>query len=358
MTERPSTDHIWSSLQNALVIIDPEHQIVDLNPAAEHIFGTSAKHLLGKAIGAELRFDDQRLNAVLLDEQANLAARNVPVWIRKTKREIDFTINTLASDPHWRLISLSILPESYFAHDQDVSSDNHIGVRAPDVLGHEIKNPLAAIRGAAQLLARSLDEDHRSHTTMITSEVDRIVKLLDRMQSLSASQPAKLAAVNVHTLINRVRQSIEAANDGRITITDQFDPSLPDALIDSDYMMQILTNVLANAIDAVQKVECPKIEILTRFSFGASFSAKGSNQTIRLPIEIVIRDNGPGIAAKLENEIFSPFVSTKTDGQGLGLALVKKLMTDMSGRVKYDRKESSGLTQFTLYLPMAIEGRK
>src|SRR5690606_6314859 len=124
------------------------------------------------------------------------------------------------------------LPSDGSVIDQGQGDQDQFSIRAPDILGHEIKNPLAAIKGAAQLLERSLDEDQKPLTQMIKGEVERIAKLLDQMQSLSTSQPAKVEPVNVHSLIDRARRSIEAAHHGALKIRDQFDPSLPDVLVD------------------------------------------------------------------------------------------------------------------------------
>ena len=136
-------------------------------------------------------------------------------------------------------------------------------------------------------------------------------------------------------------------------IRDEFDPSLPEVLVDPEAMIQVLTNLMSNAADAIFENSDPEITIITRYSFGASFSARDKDRKIRLPVEIVIRDNGPGVPDELESEIFAPLVSTKPDGQGLGLALVRKLMTDMNGRVRYERNDNLGYTQFILFLPIA-----
>ncbi len=154
-------------------------------------------------------------------------------------------------------------------------------------------------------------------------------------------------------MIDSSRKSIEAAAGQAVKISDKFDPSLPDVLIDPDAMMQVLTNLFANAIDATKHLPDPEIRVVTRYSVGASLSAQGKTEAIRLPIQIMVCDNGPGVPPELEREIFSPFVSTKKEGQGLGLALVKKLMRDMNGRIRYDRENQNDMSRFTLFLPVA-----
>ncbi|GAB5481520.1 MAG: nitrogen regulation protein NR(II) [Parasphingorhabdus sp.] len=357
MTGLPSAEQIFVALPDALLIIDENHEIAKVNPVAEHFFGQSAKHLIGDHISNQLQFEDDRLVNALTDKDANVAARRVAVTLKGRQGGlVNFDIHTIPADQRWRIVSIAPLPTDGPVIEQQQGEQDQFSVRAPDILGHEIKNPLAAIKGAAQLLDRSIDQDQRTLTHMIKGEVERIAKLLDRMQSLSTNQPAKLEPVNVHSLIDRARQSIETARNGDLKIGDQFDPSLPEVLVDPDALMQILTNLLANAVDATKDLEQPDIRVITRYSFGASLSVHGSNQMVRLPVEIIVRDNGPGVPPELERDIFSPFVSTKKEGQGLGLALVRKLINDMNGRVRYERSGSAKHTQFVLFLPIATEG--
>ncbi len=354
MDGNPSGELILAGISHALIVLDSRHLVARINPAGEALFGTSAKHLVGRKITDVLQFADLRLNEALVEQDISLTARGVMVSSDERKLGFaDFDIHPLASGPEWRLISLSLMAQDGPILESENSDPSSLAIRAPDILSHEIKNPLAAIRGAAQLLERQLDESQKTLTQMITAEVERVVNLLNRMQTLSSNQPARTKAVNIHTLIDRARRSTEAATGQAIKITDKFDPSLPDALVDPDAMMQVLTNLLSNAVDATRHLANPEIRIVTRYSFGASLSAQGGTEAIRLPIQIMVCDNGPGVPAELEQEIFTAFVSTKKEGQGLGLALVKKLMRDMNGRIRYDRGNQDEMSRFTLFLPVA-----
>lgn len=350
----PSGEQILAGLNHAVIVVDSEQLLARINPAGEALFGTSAKHLVGRRINDVLHFSDLRLNEALTEQEISLTARGVVASSDDRKLGlVDFDIHPLASDSRWRLISLSLMAQDGPIVESGNSDPSSLAIRAPDILSHEIKNPLAAIRGAAQLLERKLDESQKTFTQMITAEVERVVNLLNRMQTLSSNQPARTQAVNIHTLIDRARRSIEAATGQAVRINDKFDPSLPDALVDPDAMMQVLTNLLSNAVDATRHLPDPEIRIVTRYSFGASLSAQGETEPIRLPIQVMVCDNGPGVPAELEQEIFSAFVSTKKEGQGLGLALVKKLMRDMNGRIRYDRENQDEMSRFTLFLPVA-----
>ncbi len=357
MTEKPEADQILAGLPDAVLTIDAKNIISEVNPAAENLFRTSAKNLKFQRLESVLSFDSKRLNEVLHDAQANLVAHNVAANLRGHSLPIDFSIGTLPSAPKWRIVGLRGKLENVGGGTSDLNSVNHLGVGAPDVLGHEIKNPLSAIRGAAQLLARKSDESGKKHTGMIISEVDRIARLIERMQSLSTNQPAKVRPVNIHSLIDQVRKSMESSSQYPVTILDNFDPSLPNVLAEPDAMLQILTNLLSNAMAAVSVEKRPRIDIITRFSFGGVISTKDEERPVKLPIEVIVQDNGPGVPIGIKNDIFAPFITTKPEGQGLGLALVKKLVDDINGRVKYERQVDTGLTRFTLFLPMAEQSK-
>lgn len=358
MKEKPGADQVLAGLPDAVITVDSSNLIGEVNPAAEHVFRTSAKNLEQRSLESVLSFDSKRLNTVLHDAQANLVAHNVSAYLRGRNVPVDFSIGILPSAPDWRVVNLRTKLENVGSGEGDLNSENSLGFGAPDVLGHEIKNPLAAIRGAAQLLARKSDDVGKKHTGMIISEVDRIARLIERMQSLSTNQPAKVRPLNIHSLIDQVRKSMESSAQFPISISDNFDPSLPDVLADPDAMIQILTNLFSNAMVAVNGESEPRVDIITRFSFGGMISTKDEKKPVRLPIEVIVQDNGPGVPASIKNDIFAPFITTKPEGQGLGLALVKKLVEDMNGRVKYERQTDAEITRFIIFLPMAEQSNE
>jgi two-component system nitrogen regulation sensor histidine kinase GlnL len=131
-----------------------------------------------------------------------------------------------------------------------------------------------------------------------------------------------------------------------------YDPSLPDVQIEADAMVQVLINLIQNAIDALAHTADPQIGISTRFVMGAALRSEG-DKGVRLPVEVTISDNGPGVAAHIETELFSPFVTTKREGQGLGLAIVRKYLSQMNGRISVERDTTSQRTIFRIFLPLA-----
>ena len=226
---------------------------------------------------------------------------------------------------------------------------------APAILGHEIKNPLSGIKGAAQLLAKKVDPAQTALTDLIVTEVDRIARLLDQMQNLGRVMPGELRAENIHELIERAIRSLRAANAVMPPIDINYDPSLPDVKIEPDAMVQVLINLIQNAIDAVKGIDTPQIGIHTRFVMGAALrgGAAGDSKKVRLPVEVSIADNGPGIAQHIERELFAPFVTTKREGQGLGLAIVRKYLSQMNSRISVERDAAASQTIFRIFLPVA-----
>jgi two-component system nitrogen regulation sensor histidine kinase GlnL len=226
------------------------------------------------------------------------------------------------------------------------------------VLAHEIKNPLAGIRGAAQLLARKVGDKDQALTGLIAAEVDRIANLIDQMQTLSRRTAAPVEPCNLHESVRRAMALFDAADgaaEGRPHIEEEFDPSLPPVLGNADGLVQVLINLLANAREACAGAPAPRVVVRTRFASGFQLNSAASGTPVRLPVELRVSDNGPGVDPTMRDHIFEPFVTTKKSGQGLGLPLVRKLVRDMNGRISHDRDEANGWTNFRVHLPLAGE---
>jgi two-component system, NtrC family, nitrogen regulation sensor histidine kinase GlnL len=349
---RPEARAQISGLIFALVLIDPHGCIAELNQAAEDLLGTSASRLHGTRLTDRIGPLDPRVEARLILSDEALVARDLAICIGAQEARINLTASPLSGYPGWRVVTLSQIGHEEAAGQ--VGGEGLLG--APAVLAHEIKNPLAAIRGAAQLAARKLSHADKKLARMITDEVDRIARLIDRMQQFGSTRTGPVDACNPHEAIRAAVATMRAAGgegDG-IEIREEFDPSLPPVLANRDALEQVLINLVSNARDAALAHGGPSsIIVQTRFVSGLAFSAIRNGRAVPLPIEITVSDNGAGIDPALRDHVFEPFVSSKPSGQGLGLSLVRKLVRDMNGNVSHERDQRNGLTHFRLHLPQA-----
>lgn len=349
--QAPSASEQIEGLIFALIVIDPELKITELNQAAETLLGKSSKRLIGKNLVDLIGPLDPRVEQRLRAAEAALVAREITIATGDGEKRINLTASTPNSHPGWRVVTLSEVGHDETGNDEEMASS----MGAPSILAHEIKNPLAAIRGAAQLAARKLKGPDSKLASMITDEVDRIVRLIDRMQQLGARSTEKLSACNPHEAVRSALATVKAAGTHGVEFIEEFDPSLPPVLANQDALEQVLINLISNARDAVSSAAQGQVTVRTRFASGLAFSAIRFGRAVRLPIEITVSDNGPGVDPAMRDHIFEPFVSSKPSGQGLGLALVRKLVRDMNGSISHERDAKRGITRFRVHLPMVSQ---
>jgi two-component system nitrogen regulation sensor histidine kinase GlnL len=219
------------------------------------------------------------------------------------------------------------------------------------MLAHEIKNPLWGIRGAAQLLEQSVTADELPLARLVREEVDRIVDLIDRVEVFGDDRPIEREAINIHVVLDRVKLLAKSGVARNITFSEDYDPSLPPVFGNRDQLIQVFLNLVKNAAEALERTPKGEIRISTAFRPGIRIAVQGVSQRISLPLEIVIEDNGPGIPSDLLPILFDPFVTTKANGSGLGLALVAKIVGDHGGVIDHDSRP--GRTRFRVLLPVA-----
>ena len=207
-------------------------------------------------------------------------------------------------------------------------------------LAHELRNPLAGLKGAAQLLARRVDDDDaRELTGLIESEVARLADLVDRLLS---PQPSKVhEALNIHVVLERVLRLAEVDAGWAVRLVRDYDPSLPELPGDADRLTQAVWNLVRNAIEA----GAANVSLRTRIEHGVRIGESPHARVLRL--EII--DDGRGVPEALAEQVFLPLVSGRAEGTGLGLALAQQVAREHRGSLGY--RSRPGHTVFTLLLP-------
>jgi two-component system nitrogen regulation sensor histidine kinase GlnL len=217
------------------------------------------------------------------------------------------------------------------------------------MLAHEIKNPLSGIRGAAQLLESVVSDEDRSLTRLITDETDRIVSLVDRMEVFSDERPIDRTPVNIHVVLDHVKAIARNGFAHGIRIVEDYDPSLPPVYGNRDQLVQVFLNLVKNAAEAIAGDPSGEITLSTAFRPGIRLSVPGTQDRVSLPLRFVVHDNGGGVPDDIKPILFDPFITTKPNGSGLGLALVAKIVGEHGGVIECESSPRG--TSFRILMP-------
>jgi two-component system nitrogen regulation sensor histidine kinase GlnL len=349
-----SASILLDALPHPIVMIDGAGHVTDANSAAQDFFQASIAVLRRQPIAHFVPFGSPLLSLIEQVRTRGAAVNEYRVDVGTPRNGSDRIVDIYASPVPERPDSVVILlQEKTMAEKIDRQLTHRGAARSVTglaaMLAHEIKNPLSGIRGAAQLLESSVDDDDRALTRLICDETDRIVKLVDRMEVFSDERPVERAPVNIHVVLEHVKRLAQSGFARNIRIIEEYDPSLPAVYANRDQLVQVFLNLVKNAAEAIGHDDNGEILLSTAFKPGIRLSVPGSTNRVTLPLEFTVRDNGPGVPADMLPHLFDPFVTTKTNGSGLGLALVAKIIGDHGGVIECDSQQSR--TTFRVLMP-------
>lgn len=345
---------VLNTIRHPVVMIGPDDRISFANSDAESFFRASRAILARNRISDFVPFGSPLLALVAQVRDKMTPVNEYRVDVSSPRIGNDKLIDIHASPvPELPGAVILMFQERSMADKIDRQMTHRGAARSVTglaaMLAHEIKNPLSGIRGAAQLLEINLSDEDRALTKLITQETDRIVSLVDRMEVFSDERPIDRAPVNIHVVLDRVKAIAVNGFGARMKLIEDYDPSLPPVYANRDQLVQVFLNLVKNAAEAVGDRPDGEIVLSTAFRPGIRLSVPGTSERISLPLEFCVKDNGPGVPDDILPILFDPFITTKTNGSGLGLALVAKIIGEHGGVVECD--SSSRGTVFRVLLP-------
>ncbi|MEQ8664344.1 MAG: ATP-binding protein [Rhodospirillales bacterium] len=349
---------ILGVLDNPIIVLDARLTICYANMAAETFLRRAVRQLLSRPLSRVLPNSDQWLPVLELARDGGMKTSERGITIRfpyeGSDHVVDFNASPIGDSSGQLVVSLH---ETTVSHQVDRrmgflgAAQSVTGMAA--VLAHEIKNPLSGIRGASQLLESTIGDNDRSLTALIRSEVDRICGLVDRMTIPTQDVKMLESPVNIHEVLDRVQQLAQTGFGSHVHFVTHYDPSLPDVKGDQDLLIQAFLNLIKNAVEA-----CPpkkgQIRLATAYRSGIGMTSPQDGARQKLGVEVTITDNGPGIDPSVRQRLFEPFITSKRNGSGLGLALTAKIISDLGGMIDCESLVESGGegTMFRTLLPI------
>jgi two-component system nitrogen regulation sensor histidine kinase GlnL len=347
-------ESLLAAVTHPLIGVNAKGMIVFANSPAEQFLDMSAAMLKRQSLFNMLPFGSPVLSLIdqVRDGGTTVSEYGVEIATpRISPRLVDVHLSPVADLPGGVAV---MFQERSIAQKMDRQLTQRHATRSVTsmaaILAHEIKNPLAGIRGAAQLIEQNASESDRTLTRLICEETDRIRKLVDRMEVFTDRRPLDGKAINIHEVLDHVRRLAKTGFARTIAFSESYDPSLPAVLGDRDQLIQVFLNLAKNACDAVAGQSDGEIVLQTAFRPGVHLTVGGTRDRVALPLEVSVRDNGPGVPREMMTSMFEPFVTSKPRGTGLGLAIVAKIVSDHGGTIECESEPRR--TVFRARLPM------
>jgi two-component system, NtrC family, nitrogen regulation sensor histidine kinase GlnL len=340
-------------LSTAVLLLDGEARIVHVNQAAELLFDTSRKTLIGQP-GGRVLGDEAEIRQLVVEAQSNAFGQRKQIMeLRRAGREplpVQVTATAQYGDATPLVLEVSEI-EQQLKVDRE---ERQLGLTEANRqllrnLAHEVKNPLGGIRGAAQLLEAELaSSDQREYTRVIIAEADRLQALVDRLLVPHRS-PRVVADVNIHEVLERVRMVMLAEFPRGLAIERDYDASVPEFRGDKEQLIQAVLNVVRNAAEALeQRIAAGDARIVLRTRVARQ--ATIARTRYRLALDLHVIDNGPGIPEDLKDRVFFPLVSGRDTGTGLGLTLAQTFIQQHDGLIEADSRP--GRSDFRILIPL------
>lgn len=332
----------------ALLQIDNRRRIANVNPAAEALLKFSRRALVGRPLSEVIYHDSLLFELIDRAERdpAEITAPATPIAGPSMQVRVICDVRLRMVDPQNFVIALAEAPSRDAA--EGIAGAAGFG----RILGHEVKNPLAGIIGAAQLLERQGHGGQSELLDIIKDEARRIERLVNRLSAFELFSAPKMQACNVHALIDKVIAAERAAMGTKVEFRRIFDPSLPDMMGDPDHLQQAFQNIVRNAAEAAMETgQRGEVVIRTAYAAGLAMRQARLGPGLRRAMLISFEDNGAGIPAERQSTIFDVFQSSKSGGRGLGLSVVSEVITAHGGQIRVDSQPGS--TRFTILLPLS-----
>ncbi|KIN72330.1 Nitrogen regulation protein NR(II) [Sulfitobacter guttiformis KCTC 32187] len=348
---------LWASLPVPSILVGPDDRIIDINAAAEGFLNASIKGVAGTPVWDMIAVDAplEEAFARARSTQSTLFVNDVDVGSGQ-RAPLQSQLQIAPLSGHDGVMILMISPRELagrMTQNQSVKSAAKSAIGMAEMLAHEIKNPLAGITGAAQLLGMNLPPEDLELTDLIVAESRRIVKLLEQVEQFGNLTLPERGEVNLHDVLDRARRSALLGFGAQMKIVEDYDPSLPLAWGDKDQLLQVVLNLIKNASEAAGDAGGT---IRLHSYYEHSFRLRRADgQGIALPLQIEVIDDGPGLPEHIAADVFEPFVSGRENGTGLGLALVNKIVSEHDGWISVS--SVPGQTVFRISLPRADASR-